>query len=145
MKKINCKFYQGMTFGCYFCEKLGRILPEFCSSCVHRKAKSKYNNEKTVIDGIKFDSRKEGSRWIELTMLEKSGSIKNLERQKRFEIIPKTKDERAVYYVADFVYEQDGKLICEDVKSEATRHDKAYIIKRKLFKYHYPEYIFQEV
>ena len=99
---------------------------------------------KIEIDGIKFDSRKEGSRWIELKMLEKSGSIKNLERQKRFEIVPKTKDERAVYYIADFVYEQDGKLVCEDVKSPATRKDKIYIIKRKLFKYNYPGYEFRE-
>ena len=132
MKKINCKFYQGETFGCYFCEKHGRILPDFCGHCSDRKSRSKYNNEKTVVDNIKFDSKKESSRWQELSILEKSGVIKNLKRQIRFEIVPKTKDERAVFYQADFVYQEveSGKLICEDVKSPATRKDKTYIIPK---------------
>ena len=106
--------------------------------------RSKYGNTKTVVRNIVFDSKKESERYLELAMLQKAGVIKNLERQKRFEIVPKTKDERAVYYCADFVYEENGKLVCEDVKSPATRRDKTYIIKRKLFKYNYPEYEFRE-
>lgn len=106
---------------------------------------NKYHNVKTYVGKIKFDSKKEANRYLELCMLEKSGIIKNLERQKRFEIVPKTDGERAVYYVADFVYEEKGKLICEDVKSDATRKDKTYIIKRKLFKYLYKNYEFREV
>ncbi|MBO7695665.1 MAG: DUF1064 domain-containing protein [Methanobrevibacter sp.] len=106
---------------------------------------NKYHNVKTYVGKIKFDSKKEANRYLELCMLEKSGMIKNLERQKRFEIVPKTDGERAVYYVADFVYEENGKLICEDVKSDATRRDKTYIIKRKLFKYLYKNYEFREV
>ena len=47
--KVNCKFYQGETFGCFFCEKHGRILPDFCGHCADKKAKSKYNNKKTVV------------------------------------------------------------------------------------------------
>ena len=144
MNKINCKFYQGCTFGCYFCEKHGRILPDFCGRCSDRKAKNKYNNVKTVVDNIRFDSKKEAARYQELSLLEKKGIIKNLERQKRFELIPSQKDERATYYVADFVYELEGKLIAEDVKSEATRKDKTYIIKRKLFKHLYKNYEFRE-
>ena len=108
--------------------------------------RSKYGNKKTYINGVKFDSQKEANRAVELAMLEKAGVIKNLERQKRFEIVPKQKDERAVYYCADFVYleVESGKLICEDVKSVATRKDKTYIIKRKLFKYIYKNYEFRE-
>jgi hypothetical protein len=106
---------------------------------------NKYHNVKTYVGKIKFDSKKEANRYLELCMLEKSGIIKNLERQKRFEIVPKTDGERAVHYVADFVYEENGKLICEDVKSDATRRDKTYIIKRKLFKYLYKNYEFREV
>ncbi len=109
--------------------------------------RSKYGNKKTVIGNIVFDSKKESERFLELSMLQKSGFIKNLERQKRFEIVPKTKTERAVHYVADFVYTETetNKLVCEDVKSAATRKDKTYIIKRKLFKYNYPDYEFREV
>lgn len=106
---------------------------------------NKYHNVKTYVGKIKFDSKKEANRYLELCMLEKSGIIKNLERQKRFEIVPKTDGERVVHYVADFVYEENGKLICEDVKSDATRRDKTYIIKRKLFKYLYKDYEFREV
>lgn len=41
--------------------------------------------------------------------------------------------ERTVTYAADFVYKNEyGVLVVEDVKSEYTRHEKDYIIKRKL-------------
>ena len=108
--------------------------------------RSKYGNKKTVLGNVVYDSQKEANRAFELALLLKGGVIKNLERQKRFEIVPKTKDERAVFYQADFVYQEveSGKLICEDVKSAATRKDKVYIIKRKLFKYLYPDYEFRE-
>jgi hypothetical protein len=33
--------------------------------------------------------------------------------------------------VADFTYMRDGKLLVEDVKSEATRKNRTYIQKRK--------------
>jgi hypothetical protein len=59
--------------------------------------------------------------------------------------LPKLKDERAVKYFADFIYKENEKIIVEDVKSEATKKDKAYIIKRKLFKYNHPNIIFREV
>lgn len=144
MKNSNCMFYQGVIFGCYFCKKHGKITLDYCGLCPDKKAKSKYNNVKAEVDGIKFDSKKELNRFLELQMLEKSGVIKNLERQKRFQVVPKTKEERAVFYVADFVYIQDGKMIAEDVKSEITRHNQTYIIKRKLFKYRFPEYEFRE-
>ena len=140
----KCKNYQGEKFGYFFCKEKGRILPWLEDNCKTYAAKSKYNNSKTITDGIVFDSKKESNRFLELKMLEKSGIIENLERQKKFEIVPKTKDERAVFYVADFVYKQDGKLIAEDVKSDITRKNPTYIIKRKLFKYNYPEYEFRE-
>ena len=109
--------------------------------------RSKYGNKKTVLGNVVYDSQKEANRAFELALLVKNGVIKNLERQKRFEIVPKTETERAVFYVADFCYLEikTNKLICEDVKSDATRKDKAYIIKRKLFKYLYKNYEFREV
>jgi hypothetical protein len=75
---------------------------------------------------------KEANRWCELKMLEKAGLIKDLQRQVKFELIPKQDGERAVYYVADFVYVEDGKKIVEDVKSAVTKKNKEYVIKRKL-------------
>lgn len=140
----KCKNYKGENFGYFFCSEKGRILPWLEDSCKSYKAKSKYNNSKTEVDGIKFDSKKEACRWQELLIMQKSGIIQDLERQKRFQIVPKTEGEQAVYYIADFIYKQNDKMICEDVKSQATRKNKVYIIKRKLFKYLYSDYVFLE-
>lgn len=95
---------------------------------------NKYHNQKTrSSDGIVHDSQKEARRWTELQLRQKAGLISNLERQVRFELIPRQDGERPCYYIADFVYNgPTGELVVEDVKSEATRKDKAYIIKRKL-------------
>ena len=111
-------------------------------------AKSKYHNHKIERDGIVFDSIKEYRRFCELTLLERAGVITDLQRQVEFELIPAQREpdtigkrggiikgkviERAVVYVADFVYKQDGKTVVEDTKGVKT---KDYIIKRKLMLY----------
>ena len=99
---------------------------------------NKYHNRKIVREGETYDSVKEYRRAKELELLEKGGVIKDLKRQVRFEIIPSQRGddgkvvERAVTYVADFVYFEDGKLVVEDTKGFRT---KDYIIKRKLMRY----------
>ena len=96
---------------------------------------NKYKNIKTTTsDGIVHDSRKEAQRWCELKLLERAGKIKDLQRQVKYELIPKQDGERACYYVADFVYRdaETGKTIVEDTKGKKT---KEYIIKRKLMLY----------
>ncbi len=91
---------------------------------------SKYGNIKTITsDGIQHDSIKEANRWCELKLLEKAGKIRLLQRQVKYHLIPKQEGEREVCYIADFVYQEDGKLVVEDVKGKRT---KEYIIKRKL-------------
>lgn len=94
----------------------------------------KYHSKKTELDGITFDSRKEAQRYAELKLLERSGAIHNLQRQVRYELIPAQKKdgktiERACHYIADFVYEENGKTVVEDVKGYRT---KEYVLKRKL-------------
>ena len=99
---------------------------------------NKYHNQKTrTSDGVEHDSRKEAQRWLELQLLQRAGEISDLERQVTFELIPRQDGERACHYIADFVYTdaKTGEKVVEDVKSEATRKDKAYIIKRKLMLY----------
>lgn len=88
-----------------------------------------YNIKTTTSDGITHDSRKEANRWCELKLLERAGKIQHLQRQVKYALIPKQEGERAVDYVADFVYHEDGKLVVEDTKGVRT---KEYIIKRKL-------------
>ena len=90
--------------------------------------RNKYGNRK--VNG--FDSVKEYRRYQDLCLLQKAGEISNLQTQPTFELIPKQDGERAVKYIADFVYlTKDDKLVVEDVKSPATKTP-AYVIKRKL-------------
>lgn len=97
---------------------------------------SKYNSKKTIIDGISFDSVKEAKRYRELKLLEKVGKIRNLQLQVKFPLIPSQYEEtgetyargihkgekkkrlveRPISYVADFVYEENGQTVVEDVK-----------------------------
>ncbi len=111
---------------------------------------NKYLNRKTEIDGIVFDSRKEAKYYLVLRQLEKDGKISNLRLQVPYEIIPavyktevvhlKTKDkeirkcvQKAAHYVADFVYDlPSGKEIVVDVKSEITRKNAEYRLKKKM-------------
>lgn len=98
---------------------------------------NKYGNKKIRLpDGTVYDSKKEYSRHMILLLLEKSGEIEYLRRQVKYELIPKQDGERAVYYVADFVYKdkRTGETIVEDCKGFKTD---VYIIKRKLFRYRY--------
>ena len=103
---------------------------------------SKYGNKKTIIDGITFDSKKEGNRYCELKLLERAGQITDLKLQVPFEICPSQQGERAIKYIADFTYTESGKKIVEDVKGKRTD---VYIIKRKLFKQRHTDYEFREV
>lgn len=107
---------------------------------------SKYNNKKVCLDGREFDSRKEARRYAELMLLLRAGEIKDLEMQKKIELIPsqyvddptskkgKRCIEYGVTYIADFVYTdtKTGKTVVEDTKGFKT---KDYVIKRKLARY----------
>lgn len=102
---------------------------------------SKYRNQKTIVDGITFDSKKEANRWAELKLLERAGEISFLERQPSFVLIPKqVRDgkviERQTVYKADFTYQDNktGETVVEDVKGVRT---KEYSLKRKLMLWEY--------
>lgn len=115
----------------------------------------KYKSKKIIIDGIKFDSKKEGARYLQLRELEKKGLIKNLELQKTFELLPPQREkstmtktgkekqgktlERAVNYIADFVYINElGEMVVEDVKGYKNGGAyQVFTIKRKLMLYVY--------
>lgn len=97
----------------------------------------KYGNRKVIRDGIEFDSIKECQRYCELKLMQRAGLIFDLQMQVKFELIPSQfidgkVAERAVNYIADFVYWQDGKTVVEDTKGYKTPE---YIIKRKLMLY----------
>ena len=103
----------------------------------------KYGNNKIKNTFGVFDSELEWSRYLFLSNRQKEGEISDLRRQVEYLLIPaqygteirhlKTKDkevrvllERPCSYIADFVYERNGKTIVEDCKGE----DKKYKGKR---------------
>lgn len=104
--------------------------------CLVPQKRQKYGNKKVKVDGMTFDSKKEYARWQQLQMLEKAGKIEKLERQKSFGLAPAVilsgKRKPSLKYCADFVYYESGKLVVEDTKSEITRKDPVYRIKKHL-------------
>lgn len=86
--------------------------------------RSKYRNKITELDGIKFHSAKEAKRYSELKLLEKAGEISDLKLQVPYQLIEPMringKHYRAICYYADFVYNEKGITVCEDVKGMQT-------------------------
>lgn len=141
---------------------MNRILKATERRQTERKVQGKENKlhaQKT--DG--YDSKKEAKRAEELRWMEQTGAIKNLQEQKKFVLIPAiyrtesgklVKDyaskpkreledqygklellEREAAYVADFVYEQDGETVVEDVKgyrNPSSAPYRVFVLKRKL-------------
>lgn len=108
---------------------------------------NKYHNVKTVMHGIVFDSQIEANRYFDLLMLQKAGSIQDLQRQVPFVICPKVpgvKGSKDRKYIADFVYLENGKKVIEDVKSSITKMNATYRLKKQLVQFQYPEYEFRE-
>lgn len=101
---------------------------------------SKYNNKKVQVDMKVFDSALEAKRYRQLVLLERAKAIKNLQLQVPFLLqegfIKNGKTYSKIKYVADFVYEENGKTIVEDVKGVKTD---VFVIKQKLFEHKYPD------
>lgn len=111
-----------------------------------RNFKNKYHASKVVFDGITFDSKKEGLHYLRLKQMQQEGKISDLRMQVPYELLPaiyreevvhlKTKDkivqklvQRAVVYVADFVYTEGGVEKVIDAKGMRLPD---YILKKKM-------------
>ena len=102
--------------------------------------RGKYNNQKTTVLGITFDSRKEALYYLSLMSEKKRGKIKAIELQVPFELQEGFrkggKKYRPITYVADFVITyKDGKKAIVDVKGVKTE---VFKLKQKMFEYKYP-------
>ena len=120
----------------------------------------KYGNKKIKNAFGTYDSELEWGRHLFLSNRQKEGEISGLRRQVEYLLIPaqygteirhlKTKDkevrvllERPCSYIADFVYERNGKTIVEDCKGEDKKYKgkrfstetAAFKIKKKLMLY----------
>lgn len=106
---------------------------------------NKYHAKKITIGDTTYDSKKEFKRAEYLEWLQKIKQISNLQKQVKFvlqEPYVNNKGEkiRAITYIADFVYTQDGKTIAEDTKGFRTE---VFNIKKKLFEKKYPDIDFR--
>jgi Protein of unknown function (DUF1064) len=79
---------------------------------------SKYHAHQTTLDGMRFDSKKEASRWAVLRLLERAGEIRGLERQNEFPL--KVDGVTIGLYRTDFTYYEHGQLVVEDCKGYRT-------------------------
>lgn len=97
--------------------------------------RSKYNNTKESYGNLKFDSKKERERFVELKAMQDIGLIHNLKLQHNFTLregYTTTDGERiqGTIYKADFTYyDEKGVFIIEDVKGVPTD---IYKLKKKM-------------
>ena len=90
---------------------------------------TKYHNRITYVDGIRFDSKREATRYSELKLLERAGRISDLELQPRYPLV--VNGTKVATYVGDFRYVEDGEMVLEDVKSQPTKTP-VYRLKKRL-------------
>lgn len=113
---------------------------------------SKYHATPTVVDGIRFDSKKEASYYCVLRDMQKRGEISHLELQPSWELLPAQYGRvygkrkclfRQVRYIADFKYFDNTikEEVVVDVKGFRTP---VYKLKKALM-YHTYNILIREV
>lgn len=100
----------------------------------------KYRAQATVVDDIRFDSKAEAARYVQLREMQRIGMINHLELQPTFTLLDGFTDSfgtkhRSITYKADFKYRDcDGNVIVEDVKGIQTP---VFRLKHKLLMQRY--------
>jgi hypothetical protein len=118
----------------------------------------KYRNQKTVVDGRMFDSKKEADYYCDLKLQKQAGLIIDFLCQVDFLVhegyYQGSEWIKPIYYRADFVvivrngilgdigFKNPVRLQINEVKGKWTR---TALDKRKMFEKKYPEYEFIEI
>lgn len=91
--------------------------------------RSKYKAQPTVIDGIRFASKKEGARYQQLKLLERGSVITDLKLQQPIKCV--VNGIHVCKYISDFSYydREKNAVIFEDAKGFKTP---VYLLKKKL-------------
>lgn len=101
-----------------------------------KKKQPKYRNNRTKVDGILFDSKKEADYYSDLKLQLRIGTIWGFCRQPEFILLEGFAGVRPETYRADFiVFNLDGTCEIVDVKGYRTE---VYKIKEKQFKIKFP-------
>lgn len=96
------------------------------------RTNNKFGAQRVTVDGIKFDSKREANRWLELRNLERGGQITDLRRQVVVELQGRdgpllTRTGRKMRITVDFAYvdlsneKTSGLTVYEDAKGKPTR------------------------
>jgi len=100
----------------------------------------KYHAQAVTVDGIRFDSTREATRYRELRLLVAAGEITGLEQQPEFPLLvmerwrggPPWIERYCGRYRADFRYVlPTGEIVIEDVKSAPTKTT-AYRLRKRI-------------
>ncbi len=113
--------------------------------------KGRYGNvKKPTHDGIRFDSKREMLRYMDLKLLEKAGEISELKAHPRYplfgmngKLLMKSErypNGRQMVYIADFSYLEHSmagldpvqRIVVEDVKMQSGHRTEVYKIKRSI-------------
>jgi hypothetical protein len=103
------------------------------------KSKSKYHNERVVVDGRTFDSKKEAKVYQQLKLMQIGGQIENFKCQVTYPLFAYDPElaagRKLCAYRADFVVRfKDGREQVWDAKGFKTRE---YMLKKKLLAANY--------
>jgi Protein of unknown function (DUF1064) len=119
-------------------------------------------------EAIIFDSKSEYELYLKFKEMEEKGEISNLQCKQKFDLVPKRKwwnnvkerwdIIREITYETDFTFERDGQAVVVDCKGWKLKvdkktgkekhqvyYDEIYKIKKKLFLWKYPDFIFEEM
>ena len=110
---------------CWKCPALGKLAqhPNPCPCRCHGR-RSKFNARRVSIDGITFDSKREGNYYLQLKQARGSGELLY------FLVHAPIHLPGGVRYVCDFVeFWKTGQVVFRDVKGHRTR---LYLTKKKM-------------
>lgn len=83
---------------------------EYNTLLAKRAPARKFKNEPTVIDGEKFDSKREALHYNNLRIRQRAGEVRNIVTKPSYCVIPATEVDgqriRATYFSPDFEYEE---------------------------------------
>ncbi len=92
------------------------------------KGGNKYSAQKTVVQGITFDSKREAQRWAQLRLLERAGEISEIKLQVPIMLVGQkgpllSRTGRQMRLTVDFTYKNNktGLTVYEDAKGTPTR------------------------
>ena len=105
--------------------------------------RNKYNAKKQIYKGMKFDSKKELTRYLVLEQMQKNNYISELELHPMIPLI--VNGIKIGKYTADFKYKNNnGEVIIEDVKSKITK-TRDYILRKKILATYRPPIFIKEI